>query len=192
VRQAFVYLEGIPSEFSDGPVRARVVTEIEQKDCAYGPHAMTLAAGDNLEIVNHDPILHNVNAKQITADGLRTIFNIAQPLKGQRTKLEAPLNTPGIVRLSCEAGHPWMSAYILVADHPFVATTDTTGSFVLSDVPAGTYPLRMWHEGVRLTRVIPSLQQYEYEAPYELTQDVVVPPDGEAVVNFVLELRKLG
>lgn len=187
VRQAFVYLDGVPAS---GVPRPRLSTQVEQKGCAYGPHVMTVASGADLEIINSDPILHNVHARETTPDGLQTVFNIAQPVQGQRTKVDAPLTKPGIITLTCEAGHPWMSAYILVAGHPYVATTDSDGGFLIENVPAGTYPIKMWHEGVRLTRVIPSLQQYEYEAPYELTQEVVVPANGEAVVNFALELRK--
>jgi hypothetical protein len=47
----------------------------------------------------------------------------------------------------------------------------------------------MWHAGVRMTRNIKSLQRYEYEEPYETTQDVTVIANGEAVVNFDLALR---
>jgi plastocyanin len=188
VRDAFVYLDGVPA--SEAP-RARATTEIQQEHCEYGPHAMTVAPGAGLEIVNNDPVLHNVHARTATPDGLQTVFNIAQPIRGQRTKVESLLNTPGVVALTCEAGHPWMTAYILVAAHPYVATTNASGEFVIDQVPPGRYPIRMWHEGIRLTRIIPSLQQYEYEAPYEATEDVVVPENGEAVVNFALELRTL-
>jgi hypothetical protein len=55
----------------------------------------------------------------------------------------------------------------LAANHPFVATSGD-GEFIIDDVPAGTYPIRMWHEGVQLSRVIPSLQLFEHEEPYEL------------------------
>ena len=140
VRQAFVYLENVASA---GPVKPRASTQVEQKGCAYGPHVMTLASGADLEILNSDPILHNVHAREATPDGLQTVFNIAQPVQGQRTKVDAPLNKPGIITLTCEAGHPWMSAYILVANHGFVATTDDAGSFVIESVPAGTYPIKM-------------------------------------------------
>ena len=188
VRGAFIYLDGITS---DEGARPRLSTEVEQKGCAYGPHVMTLTAGSNLEIVNNDPILHNVHARQATSDGLQTVFNIAQPVRGQRTKVDAPLDKPGIVALTCEAGHPWMTAYILVANHPYVATSNDSGEFVIDDVPAGTYPIKMWHEGVQLSRVIPSMQIFEYEQPYESTEQVVVPPNGQAVVNFSFELRPL-
>ena len=186
VRHAFVYLEGIASLEQ---ARPRLSTEVEQKDCAYGPHVATVSAGAQLEIVNHDPILHNVHALTGPPDALQTVFNIAQPIRGQRTKVDAPLNKPGIIELKCEAGHPWMSAYILVADHPYVATTSDAGEFVIEGVPPGTYPITMWHEGVQLKRIIPSLQQFEYEEPYEVKQEVVVPANGEVVVDFELELR---
>jgi plastocyanin len=186
VRGAFVYLDGISAS---EPARPRLSTQVEQKGCAYGPHVLTLSAGSALEIVNNDPILHNVHARQATSDGLQTVFNIAQPVRGQRTRVDAPLDKPGIVALTCEAGHPWMTAYILVANHPFVATSGENGDFVIDDVPAGTYPIKMWHEGVQLSRVIPSLQVFEYEEPYEATEQIVVPANGEAVVNFSFALR---
>ncbi|MGE4055662.1 MAG: hypothetical protein AB7F99_12760, partial [Vicinamibacterales bacterium] len=63
------------------------------------------------------------------------------------------------------------------------------GSFVIDGVPPGSYRIRMWHEGVRLTNVFPSLQRYEYEPPYEIAQEVIVPEEGDAEVNFDLELR---
>jgi hypothetical protein len=82
-----------------------------------------------------------------------------------------------------------MTAYILVADHSYTAVTGDDGSFVIEGVPAGTYRIRMWHEGVRLTNIVASLQRYEYEPPYEITREVVVPEAGDAEVNFDFELR---
>jgi plastocyanin len=187
VQNAFIYLEGISGGDN---VQTKLVAEVvDQTGCQYGPHVMTAPVGTQLEIVNNDPILHNVHARHPVGDALQTIFNIAQPVRGQRTKVDARLDKTGVVSLSCEAGHPWMTAHVLVAEHPYVAVTDAEGSFVITGVPAGTYPITMWHEGVRLTRVVTSLQRYEYEDPYESTQTVTVPAGGEAVVTFDLALR---
>jgi len=186
VRNAFVYLDGIKGT---GHPQTQATLELAQEDCSYAPRALVMPMGASLEIVNDDPILHNVHARAATADGMRTVFNIAQPVRGQRTKLDAPFTSTGVVTLSCEAGHPWMAAYMLVADHPYVAVSGANGEFVIDNVPAGTYPLRMWHEGIQLTRVVEHMQLYEYEAPYEATSEVVVPPNGEAVVEFALALR---
>jgi plastocyanin len=186
VRHVFVYLTGIESS---GPAHPVASVTIEQKGCAYAPHSMVVTAGAPIEIVNDDPVLHNVHASAMTENGLQTMFNIAQPVRGQRTKVESALK-PGIMTLTCEAGHPWMTAHMLVADHNYVAVTDEDGNFVISGVPGGTYPITMWHEGVALTRIIPSLQQFQYEDPYEITKQVVVTPGSTSEVSFDLELRQ--
>ena len=188
VKHAFVYLDQAPATLA--APRAEAAVTVEQKGCVYAPHAMTVSTGTNLTIVNGDPILHNVHARQLADDQRTTIFNIAQPLKGQRTLVQPGLGKPGIVELTCEAGHPWMTGYVLVADHPYTAVTDDNGVFEIPNVPAGTYRVRMWHEGVRLMNVFASVQQYEYEAPYELTQQVEVPAAGGVDVSFNLELRR--
>ena len=48
-----------------------------------------------------------------------------------------------------------MSAYIVVTDHPYFAVTDLYGEYELSDIPPGTYQLKVWHEslGVQEKRI---------------------------------------
>ena len=188
VKGAIVYLDGLDAGAAPSQALQPVVV-VEQKDCQYAPGALVVSPGTPIDIVNDDPILHNVHAREQTTDGLRTVFNIAQPVRGQRTRVSVPLTRPGVVELSCEAGHPWMSAYMLVASHGYAAVSDQNGAFAIDDVPVGTYPLTMWHQGVTLTRVIPSLQRFEYEAPYQKTEQAVVRPNEETVVTFALELR---
>jgi len=73
-----------------------------------------------------------------------TVFNVAMPFKG--LKLPTPLKRPGIIKLRCDAGHTWMSAYVHVFDHPYVAVSDGKRRFTIKDVPAGRYTLEYWHE----------------------------------------------
>jgi len=186
VRHAFVYLDGVSSSEK---LSARESLLLDQKDCQYVPHSLVVPAGSKIDITNSDPILHNVHAHQVTDQGQTTLFNIAQPVRGQRTTVESSL-TPGIVYLTCEAGHPWMSGYVFVANHPYVTLSGNDGEFVIEGVPPGTYRIKMWHEGVRLKRNIKTLQRYEYEEPYEVTQEVKVEANGETVVNFDLALRQ--
>jgi hypothetical protein len=39
-----------------------------------------------------------------------------------------------------------MSGYIVVTDHPYHAVTDLYGEYLISDVPAGNYRLKVWQE----------------------------------------------
>ena len=57
------------------------------------------------------------------------------------------LRRPGFYFVQCDAGHPWMSAYIWIVEHPYYVKTDAKGNFELTDVPPGTYTLKFWHEG---------------------------------------------
>jgi plastocyanin len=186
VQDTFVYLDGV----QDGrtfPKPESVL--VDQKQCQYSPHVMIVPVGTKIDITNSDPILHNVHALQVTDGGMQTVFNIAQPVRGQRTTIEPALTKPGILHLSCEAGHAWMNAYIFVAADPYVTVTNHSGEFVIPNVPAGTYRIKMWHEGVIRKRNIESLQRYEYEDPYETTQEVTVQAGADADVNFELVLR---
>ncbi len=186
VQHAFVYLVDVKSSDT---FHARESLLVDQKNCQYAPHAMIVPVGAKIQITNSDPILHNVHGQQVTSEGSQTLFNIAQPVPRQPVTVQSPLSTPGIVFLTCEAGHPWMNGYVLVANHPFVSLTNDAGEFVIEGIPAGTYHIKMWHEGVTLKRNLKSLQRYEYEDPYEVIQEVTVPANGEAVVDFSLVLR---
>jgi hypothetical protein len=186
VQDSFVYVDGIQDARSF-PKPSSVL--VDQRHCDYTPHVMIVPVGTKLEITNSDPILHNVHGLQMEDAGMQTLFNIAQPVRGQRTTVEPALTKPGIVYLACEAGHAWMNAYVFVAAHPYVTVTGQAGDFLLSNVPPGNYRLRMWHEGVIRKRNIESLQRYEYEEPYQMTQDVVVQAGADAVVNFEFSLR---
>ena len=53
----------------------------------------------------------------------------------------------GLVKIRCEV-HPWMTAYIMVTEHPYHAVSDIYGEYELSDVPPGVYQLKVWHESL--------------------------------------------
>ena len=51
------------------------------------------------------------------------------------------------IEITCDI-HPWMTAYVMVFDHPFFATTAKDGSFEIQGVPAGTQNLVLWQAKV--------------------------------------------
>jgi plastocyanin len=185
VANALVWLEGIAA---GKPWPDDQKWSVDQRGCRYQPHVAVVPVGANLEIVNSDPVLHNVHAR--THEAPRTVFNISLPLVGQRTPVDGKrLDKPGLMALSCEAGHPWMSGYLMVAAHPYYAVTGEDGSFTLEGVPPGTYTLRMWHEGVKVASYAASLQRYTFEEPYEASKSVTVGSGAEARADFTLTLR---
>jgi plastocyanin len=117
---------------------------IDQVGCRYTPHVQAVTVGTSLNLLNNDAVLHNVHGTLGPAGKQITVFNVAMPFKGQ--KLPTVLKRPGVIKLRCDAGHTWMSAYVHVLDHPYFAVTDAKGAFALKDVPPGKYTLEYWHE----------------------------------------------
>jgi hypothetical protein len=111
---------------------------VDQVECHYVPQIQVLKPGASLEVINSDAILHNIHAY----DGDETLFNIAQPIKGQKTSKE--LNASGPVHLKCDV-HSWMSAWVFLAKTPYYAVTADDGTFSIGDVPPGTYTVKVWH-----------------------------------------------
>ena len=111
----------------------------DQKGCRYNPHVLGIQTGQELDVVNDDPTLHNVHS-------LSTVnpqFNVAQPKQGMR--LSKKFDKPEMFKVKCEV-HTWMGAYIGVFSHPFFAVTGDDGSFTLKGLPAGEYTIEAWHE----------------------------------------------
>ncbi len=143
---AVVYLDKIAA----GKPAAPGAVALDQVGCTYAPHVQAAVRGSSIELRSSDPILHNVHGALAGKD---LLFNVAMPMKGQ--KIKKKLKKAGLVQITCDAGHTWMRAYVQVFDHPYFAVTGADGSFKLTDVPAGTYDLVVWHEklGVRRTKV---------------------------------------
>lgn len=141
-------------------------TKLDQKQCVYIPHIQIVPSGTSVDIYNSDPILHNVHA---TMNGGTTIFNLALPVQGFRIRRR--LDDPGLVSLKCDAGHTWMSGYIVVQEHPYYALTTAQGAYLIGDVPAGEYRLRTWHEWLGESEV-----QVVIEAGTTTTVDLELTP----------------
>ena len=158
LKNAVVYLTGITS----GKAFADNEFKVDQQKCEYTPHVLAVPVEAELEIVNSDAVLHNVNANL----GEETLFNIAQPIPGMSSY--ELFETPGMVKLECFV-HPWMTAYVFVAENPYYSVTGSDGAFRLDDVPAGEYSLHVWHEHLG-----------------EQTQDVEITGGAETTANFEL------
>jgi hypothetical protein len=137
LRYAVATLEGI----SKGKATEReTVHELDNFKCRFVPHVQAASVGHWLLIKNSDPILHTAHA--FFSDG-QPHFNVALP-PGKTVR--KPLISSGLVRIICEVRHTWMSAHIMVTDHPYHAVTDVYGEYEIRDVPPGTYGLKVWHE----------------------------------------------
>lgn len=139
VRWTLVYLKETPPGAYAPPAEPVVY---EQQGCVFAPHVGAVMAGQPIDVLNDDPVLHNVRAQSTQGQS----FNIAQPMQGMKTR--RTLQKPELgIPLKCDV-HFWMKAYLHVLPHPFFAVTGEEGRFSLSGVPPGTYTLEAWHESL--------------------------------------------
>jgi plastocyanin len=119
-------------------IDAKKVT-LDQKGCEYQPHVLAFPVGTTVEILNPDGILHNVHSYS----KVNSPFNMAQP-KFKKT-LDVKIDKPEAIEVKCDV-HGWMHGWLVATESPYVAVTDNSGNFKLTDVPAGSYTAEVWHE----------------------------------------------
>ncbi|HEY7217141.1 MAG TPA: hypothetical protein VH985_02015 [Candidatus Binatia bacterium] len=116
---------------------------LDNKKCAFTPHAQVGVVGSELLLKNSDPILHTVHARM----GNDTLFNVGLPTWRRVTKR---LERAGVIRINCDVLHTWMSAVMVVTESPFFALTNAVGDFELDNLPVGDYVMEVWHERLGL------------------------------------------
>ena len=134
----FVYVKDGLGSFSYDPPAGPIT--IDQKGCRYHPHVFGIRVGQELDIINSDPTLHNIHAMPKA----NTEFNNGQPIQGM--KMSHTFDKPEVmVPFKCDV-HGWMNAYVGVLPHPYFAVTKDDGKFELPNLPPGTYTIEAWHE----------------------------------------------
>jgi plastocyanin len=113
--------------------------DLDQMACHYKPHVMVIPAGSTVEYRNSDPaVSHNVHTYPRKNDALnKTIAG--------GSKETQKLDQVDTIELKCDI-HPWMNAWLIVEDTPYVAVTDADGNFSIPGLKAGDYKVKVWHE----------------------------------------------
>jgi plastocyanin len=157
-----VYLEGVDAPLITPP-RTRPL-EIRQKDAAFTPGFLAIAAGETVVMPNDDVIFHNVFSYSTPND-----FDLGLYPRGEsRAKT---FQYPGVVRLYCSI-HESMNATIFVAPSSYFSVVGAGGSFAIRDVPPGKYRLRTWNR-----RLPPASQVVEVGPGGDVVTELVVAAD---------------
>jgi uncharacterized membrane protein/plastocyanin len=139
LKNVLVRITGGLKQTSFGPPPEKAVV-LDQIDCMYEPKVVAARVGQKVEIVNSDPVFHNV--RSITTKNEN--FNIG--MAHQHERVTKVFTQPDmILQTKCDV-HPWMTGYIAVVEHPYFAVTDAGGRFEIPAVPEGQYTLELWHE----------------------------------------------
>ena len=162
VDNAFVYiksgLEGKQFEAPQTPVT------IDQSGCWFHPRVLGIQVGQPLQVVNSDPVTHNIHPQA----ELNREWNHSQgpgdpPILRRFTKPEV------MIPVKCNI-HSWMHTFIGVLSHPYYAVTSHDGTFTIGNLPPGTYTLGVWQQTLGTRE-----------------QQVIIQPHGNSVVNVTFK-----
>jgi len=148
LQNVFVYLQsGLEDYLFEIPSQEIF---IDQKGCIYSPHVVGVQVKQPVTFINSDAFLHNVH----THPEHNRSDNFSMPSSGMRST--KTFSKPEVmVRIKCDV-HPWMEAFIGVLPHPYFAVTKSDGRFNITNIPVGSYTLKLWHEtlGEKTTTVV--------------------------------------
>jgi plastocyanin len=136
-RDVVIFLEGAPAGATAAAHAANPNPQLAQRGQAFEPHVLGVPAGTTVDFPNLDPIFHNVFSYSKTKR-----FDLGK--YGQGKSASVRFDKPGLVKVFCDI-HSTMTAFIYVADTPWVVQPDATGHFVLDGLPDGNYTLKLWH-----------------------------------------------
>jgi hypothetical protein len=139
LKDVFIYAKRVPGGVNV-PAPPEEPAELDQKGCRFMPQAMVFRVDQPLNMVNSDPVAHNVR----TAGFTMQLNQIIPPndKKGITTTYERAERTP--VQTKCDI-HTWMLSWHLPLDHPWATVSAEDGTFVIDNLPAGDWEFIIWH-----------------------------------------------
>ncbi|MEI8290778.1 MAG: carboxypeptidase regulatory-like domain-containing protein [Verrucomicrobiota bacterium] len=168
MRDFVVYLEGkVGTNATPTNVVKITTTRVAQNGAVFTPHILPVVAGTIVEWPNQDDIFHNV-----FSDSDAKKFDL-ELYKGNPPEKRVTFNHAGKVDVYCSI-HANMHCVVLVMENPYFSMTDAGGFYTISNVPAGTYKLKAWHERLPADE-----------------QEIVVSTNGVTKANFTLTIKNL-
>jgi hypothetical protein len=159
VKNAVVWVTDVPAA-----KKVEKKYKLDQQGCLFIPHVLAMPVAAELDVVNSDPVLHNVRAQ---AGELRA-FNWAMPVKGH--VVATHIKKESIYKVSCDV-HPWMRAWLVVLPTELFALSDADGSYAIGGVPPGKHKVKIWHE-----RLGEREQEIDVQPGQTATYDVAFTP----------------
>lgn len=119
---------------------------IDNKQCRFEPHVISVRAGQMINVTNSDKTGHNASFPFLSNEA----ENFQIPAGGNKTSKVLANEEPAPIPVNC-GSHPWMKGYVIIQDHPFVGISDEKGKIEIKGLPSGKVTLRVWQEAGKVT-----------------------------------------
>lgn len=136
----FIYAKRAPAGVDVPPPSAEPVV-LDQKGCRFLPQACVLRVEQPLQMINADPVVHNIRISGFTKSFNQTVG--ANDRTGITTTYDSAERVP--VQTRCDF-HTWMVSWHLPLEHPWAAVSAEDGTFVIDGLPAADeWEFVIWH-----------------------------------------------
>jgi plastocyanin len=117
--------------------------QLDNNKCMFAPKVVIARPGQTIDVKNSDQTGHNANFQFLK----NKAQNFLIPAGQTREYVLAPdLVEPTAMPVNCDV-HPWMKAFVIVKNHPYVGVTNAEGVLEIKDLPVGKDAIfRVWHE----------------------------------------------
>jgi len=161
IGNAIIYL--VRTDSASAPTQSRQAT-IAMNGRTFVPRVQVVTPGSRVEFPNQDPFSHNIFS---TTPG--AVFDLGLYPTGKSKTVS--FRRTGVFPVYCNI-HPRMTAFVVVAPTPWFTQAGADGRWSITNVPAGTYTVHVWHERTE-----------------EVKQAVRVGASGQSVVEVTLDAR---
>ena len=171
MRDFVVCLVGVVGTNTSAPQTPKVLSvdtrRVAQKGATFMPHVLPVVAGTWVEWPNNDDIFHNVFSDSDACQFDLGLYKNNPPDK------RVLFDKPGRVDVFCSI-HANMHCIVLVLENPYFCVADDRGHYAITNIPAGTYRVKAWHERM----------------PAQI-REITVPETGDVKADFVLNVMNL-
>lgn len=162
---------------------AKAPVEMTVHNARYEPRITTLRVGQVWKILNADPVGHNLKGDLFSNSSLGVLLPVGvYPVTKTFTKSESrpmPL---------ADNLYPWMTGWLLIKDHPYMAVSNKQGKLQIKNLPVGNHTFVLFHElpgFVRAAKRNGEVQEFKYG---RLTVDI--KPDDNELGEFLIKPEK--
>lgn len=115
----------------------------DQRNCQFLPHVLVVRTDQQVRVLSDDAVAHNTHTYPLKnkQENFIVAANDRKGVAVPSVNLEERLPA----KVGCDI-HPWMQAWWVILDHPYVAVTDSKGAFEIADLPEGELEFRVWQE----------------------------------------------
>jgi hypothetical protein len=113
---------------------------LDNVKCRFEPHVVAVRTTQTLLVGNKDGFGHNTNVTTFVNQPQNVIVPAGGQLKINFSSVETTMSP-----IACNI-HPWMKAYAVIKDHPYIGISDKDGNVSIKNVPAGNWTFQIWHE----------------------------------------------